>query len=105
LVAGIQNRIPYIATPVVATPPLSQTRGQQPPETPPLGFLRIGVSPWANVTINGRRIEQVTIRVDTVPAGEYTLRFEHPDLNTVDTTVTVRPGEATLVRIQLSGTR
>jgi hypothetical protein len=101
--AGERFRVPYTASPVAATPTVRSTQQRPAPSPPAPGFLRIGVRPWANVTINGRRIDQVTIRLDTVPPGEYTLRFEHPDFNTVDTTVIVRSGETTVVPIRLSG--
>jgi len=101
LVAGERIRVLYRADPVVSTPPPEE---QAVPDPPAPGFVRITIRPWANVTIDGRRFEGVNRLVDTLPAGDYILRFEHPELNNVDTTVAVRPGEATVVQIRLTGT-
>jgi serine/threonine-protein kinase len=67
-----------------------------------ISILRLLVSPWANLTIDGVRRGQRTRGVDTVTAGvRHALRFEREGFQTVDTSVTLRAGEQRLLRIQM----
>jgi hypothetical protein len=91
---------PYVYQDTLVTGELvTLTYGGAPIAPPPAapGFLRFSARPWANVSINGVLNERVTVRIDSVPPGEYRLRFERPGFVTVDTTVLVRSGETTVV--------
>jgi len=53
------------------------------------------------VSINGLPKGQRTRGVDTLPSGTYRLHFERAGFASVDTTVTLHPGEQRLIRIQM----
>ena len=67
------------------------------------GVLRMLITPWANVSIDGRSLGRRDRGEDTLPAGiPHRLRFERDGFVTVDTTVTLQPGEVRLLRILLT---
>ena len=69
------------------------------------GVLHTLVTPWASVSINGRPGVRRARGSDTLPAGVlHRLRFERPGFATVDTTVTLRPGEQRVLEIQMTPT-
>ncbi|UCG85609.1 MAG: serine/threonine protein kinase [Gemmatimonadota bacterium] len=100
LAAGERLRYPFRAREIRQQP--TEPRPLAPPPEPEPGFLRISARPWANVLMNGRFVEQVTARLDTVAPGEYNLRFERPGFISVDTTVTVQSGQLTAILIRLT---
>ncbi len=74
-----------------------------PPAPVAPGVLRMVITPWANVSIDGRTLGRRNEAVDTLPAGiAYRLRFEHDGYVTLDTTVTLRPGDVRQLRIRLT---
>jgi hypothetical protein len=68
----------------------------------PPGYLQGGVTPWADLLINGRRIERASLFRDTLPVGEYRLRFERQGFVPIDTTVVVQSGETEQLVIRLT---
>ncbi len=70
----------------------------------PAGILQMLIAPtWSFVSINGLPKGQRTRSVDTLPSGvAYRLHFERDGFVPVDTTVTLRPGEQRLLRIQMT---
>ncbi len=69
----------------------------------PPGILQMLIMPsWAFVSVNGLPKGQRTRGVDTLPSGvTYRLHFERAGFIPVDTTVTLRPDERRLIRIQM----
>jgi hypothetical protein len=65
------------------------------------GVLQMLVTPWAMVSVDGRAGIRRARGIDTLPAGRHRLRFERPGFVTIDTSVTVGPGELRIVDIQL----
>lgn len=59
------------------------------------------VPTWAYVSIDGIPRGQRTRGVDTVPSGTHRVRLERSGFQSVDTTVTLRPGEQKLLRIHM----
>ncbi|HUF34684.1 MAG TPA: hypothetical protein VMN37_01980 [Gemmatimonadales bacterium] len=87
---GIQG----VAT-VVVVPRDPPPRQVQPP-----GVLRMLISPWATVTIDGRARGQRVRGEDTLAAGvPHRLRFSRDGYVTIDTTLTLQPAEQRLLRI------
>jgi serine/threonine protein kinase len=83
------------STPVTVTVTAAAASGK--------GVLQTLIQPWAYVSIGGLPRGQRTRGVDTVPAGvPHRLRFERPGFVTIDTIVTLRPGEQRLLRIQMT---
>ena len=70
----------------------------------PAGVLQMLIAPtWSFVSINGLPKGQRTRSVDTLPSGvAYRLHFERDGFVPVDTTVTLRPGEQRLLRLQMT---
>jgi len=70
----------------------------------PSGILQMVIVPtWSFVSINGLPKGQRQRGVDTLPSGiAYRLHFERDGFVSVDTTVTLKPGEQRLLRIQMT---
>jgi len=93
---GVSGSASVTVVPARRQPPGGQGR--------PAGIavVRLLVSPWANLSIDGVRRGLRTRGEDTVTAGvRHRLRFEREGFVTVDTSVTLRPGEQRLLRIQM----
>jgi serine/threonine protein kinase len=85
------------ATVVVAA---AEPRPEPPRRGQGTAVLRMLVSPWANVTIDGQARGQRVRGEDTLSAGvPHRLRFTRDGYQTVDTTMTLRPAEQRLLRI------
>jgi uncharacterized protein YjdB len=70
---------------------------------PAPAVLQLLVTPWAFVSIDGVPHGQLTRLVDTLRAGVgHRVHFEHSGFAAMDTAVTLEPGEARLLRIQLT---
>jgi hypothetical protein len=66
------------------------------------GVLQMLVTPWAYVSIDGLPRGQRTRGVDTLPGGRtYRVHFEREGFTSIDTTVTLRPGDQRQLRIQM----
>ena len=70
----------------------------------PPGVLQILIVPtWANVTIDGVSRGQRTRGVDTLSSGaRHRVRFERKDYVTIDSTLTLQPGEQRRLTIQMT---
>jgi hypothetical protein len=61
------------------------------------------IQPWANVSIDGRSRGQRDKAQDTLSSRiAHRLRFERDGFVTLDSTVTLQPGELRLLRIHLT---
>ncbi|MFQ6047270.1 MAG: serine/threonine-protein kinase, partial [Gemmatimonadales bacterium] len=56
---------------------------------------------WARISVDGVFQREGSTHRDTLPAGTHTIRLERDGYVTVDTTVTLRAGETSLVRIRM----
>ncbi len=76
------------------------TPREPPPPARDVAILRMLISPWANVAVDGQDRGQRVRGEDTLSAGVgHRLRFSRDGYVTVDTTLTLRPGEQRLLRI------
>ena len=67
-----------------------------------LAMLQMIVRPWANVTIDGVAKGQRTRALDTLSAGiAHSVRLEHPSSVTIDTIITLRPGERRQITFEM----
>ena len=95
-----------VASPPVVERPRPQPvveRPKPPPETPRpvvvdtepaenrLGTVRFAVTPWAEVSCNGRLLGSTPLRDVKLPAGSYDCKFSHPELGTRTQRVEVKP--------------
>lgn len=86
-----------------AAPPPARTPTRSAPAAAATGMLRVAVSPWAIVYMDGVKVGQKARFIDTVSAGiGHLLRFEHEGYVTKDTTVRVRAGQTLTLRIRLT---
>jgi hypothetical protein len=70
------------------------------------GVLQMLVTPWASVSIDGRAGLRRARGADTLVAGiPHRLHFARPGFATIDTTVTLRPGEQRLLEVQMTATK
>jgi hypothetical protein len=91
---GVSGRATVVVAAAEPRPEPPIRRGQG------TAVLRMLVSPWANVTIDGQARGQRVRGEDTLSAGvPHRLRFTREGYQTVDTTMTLRPAEQRLLRI------
>ena len=65
--------------------------------------LQVFVLPWANLAVDGASHGQLTREIDTLTAGvAHRLHFERNGFVSVDSIVTLRPGEQRLLRVQMT---
>jgi hypothetical protein len=67
-----------------------------------MGSIHLNIRPDAEVTLDGRSLGRVGARDVSVEAGPHTLRIQHPDYEPLQRKVTVRPGAATQVVLDLA---
>ncbi len=94
--AGERMTVPYTGR---RLPPPEPARPAPAPERP--GVLQVLIRPWANVFIDGTAHGSNTRFIDTLAAGSYRLRFEREGYITVDTIITLRPGQELQLRIRM----
>ena len=84
-------------------PATSPNHGNKRPHPPAAtGKLRLSSDPWANVTIDGRRITKPTPLVDyPIPAGARVITLSHPGYKTQRRIVRITAGETSLLRVVL----
>ena len=64
-----------------------------------IGRLKVVVKPWADVYLDGAYVGSTPLTPRTLPAGEYQIRLENPQLNKkVTKTIQVVSGQDTLVK-------
>jgi serine/threonine-protein kinase len=93
---GERMTVPYTGRRLPPPEPVRQ------PTQPQWGVLQVLIRPWANVFIDGAAHGSNTRLVDTLAVGRHTLRFERDGFVTVDTTVTLQPGQTLQLRIRMS---
>jgi hypothetical protein len=82
---------------------IAPTEPRPEPPTRRTAVLRMLISPWANVTIDGQARGQRVRGEDTLSAGvPHRLRFTRDGYQTVDTTMTLRATEQRLLRILMN---
>jgi serine/threonine-protein kinase len=65
--------------------------------------VSVEVSPWAEVSVNGRDLGTTPLRRAVVlPPGTHTLTFRHPTLGSREERVTLAAGETRTVRVRLT---
>jgi len=98
--------------PVPVAPPRARIVASRPARSRPVatapvarapGVLQMLVTPWASVSIDGRAGLRLARGADTLVAGiPHRLQFARPGFATIDTTVTLRPGEQRLLEVQMT---
>jgi serine/threonine-protein kinase len=63
------------------------------------GQLRIGASPWCNVTVDGRAYGETPVNISSIAPGAHTIVCTNPARGTQTRRVTVSPGRLETVRI------
>jgi tRNA A-37 threonylcarbamoyl transferase component Bud32 len=65
------------------------------------GMLQVVCRPWAEVSVDGRRVGETPLDLLTLPAGPHLVRFRHPAYEPVERKVSVRPGQTERVVVDL----
>ncbi|MDP1916210.1 MAG: serine/threonine-protein kinase [Myxococcales bacterium] len=86
------------------------TRPAPPPPTPPPAALRIGylaadAVPWADVLINGARVDRTPFSKYPLPVGRHQVTFRAPDGRTQARSIAITEGATTSLRVEFSASR
>jgi predicted Ser/Thr protein kinase len=94
-----------------ASPVRAPVRGPEGPAAPATslapaeetanGTLRFRIVPWAEVTVDDRPIGTTPLRPLSLPPGIHTVRLQHPSYRPLQKRVTIRPGEAFSLEVDL----
>ena len=67
------------------------------------GYLRIYVSPWGKIYVNGNFVDTTPLNKPiALPPGEYVVRVENPNFSGWEDTIRILPGQTVEKRIQLT---
>lgn len=66
------------------------------------GTLRIGVKPYAEVFVDGKSVGTTPLGLLTLAAGDHTVRLVHPDFQPLQRKITIRPGDAARLIVDLA---
>jgi len=107
--AGLESHPPELgASPTLrqGPPPSSLPRATprvRPTPGPALeGFVKLVVTPWAEVSADGTVVGTTPLRPFPLGPGDHLLRFRHPDYSPFQKKVTVKPGETILIEVDLT---
>ncbi len=87
--AGVQARTPD------PTPPVAPADG-------PSGTLRLYVSPWATVVVDGEAVGTTPLKALTLAPGSHVVHLRHPDYRPLTRTVEVVAGEETKLEVDMA---
>jgi hypothetical protein len=66
------------------------------------GWLQLLVIPWAEVSVDDRRVGTTPMRALELPAGTHSVRLSHPDYGLLLREVSIQHGETTRLEVDLS---
>ncbi|MDP3232606.1 MAG: serine/threonine-protein kinase [Myxococcales bacterium] len=95
----------------VSPPPRTRVnRPAPPPPAPPAAALRIGylaadAVPWADVLINGARVDRTPFSKYPLPVGKHQVTFRAPDGRTQRKSIAITEGATTSLRVEFSASR
>jgi len=102
LVTVAMRSLAQSPVPAPAVPPAEAAPTQPPsPVARPAVLLIRTVGGWARIYVDNVLRREGTSHRDTLPAGTHRVRLEREGFVTVDTTVTLRPGEEQVVTISM----
>jgi PEGA domain len=64
-------------------------------------MLQVVCRPWAEVSVDGKRVGETPLDLLTLAAGPHLVRFRHPAYEPVERKVSVRPGQTERVVVDL----
>lgn len=67
------------------------------------GLVQVLVTPWAEVTVDGRSLGTTPLKPIALKPGGHSLRFTHPRFPAVDRRVEVRKGETVKIEVDMAG--
>ena len=99
---------PPDSVPTVTEPPptsttlvLSPTPTVEPTAAPAVGFLQLGVTPWADVAVDQEIVGQTPMPPIPLSAGVHDVLLSHPDFRPYPRRVTIRAGETLRLIVDL----
>jgi eukaryotic-like serine/threonine-protein kinase len=104
LAMDLRAELATVATAREAPEPKRARRVAPPPKPrpPSPGFVSLDASPWAIVTIDGKRLDETPIVRHALSPGEHILMFENPELKKrTRRKVVVQEGKLQVVRVSL----
>jgi eukaryotic-like serine/threonine-protein kinase len=106
--SAIASAVPSPAAPAAPTPAAPPAASASATGTAAMpvpirdGRLRILVTPWADVSVDGRPVGMTPLAQLTLPAGSYALMLTHPQYKPYTRRVTIHPGETVTVRFDFA---
>ena len=93
-------------TPIAISVPLARPTTPAPTPEPAAvlesGLLKIHVTPWADVQIDGTVVGTTPFRPLSLRPGSYVIRLLNPDYRPLLRKVTIRPGETSVLHVNLA---
>jgi hypothetical protein len=66
------------------------------------GALKLLIRPWAEVAIDGTPMGTTPLKPLSLTPGAHVVRLSHPDYRPLQRRVTVKPGETTVLQVDLT---
>ena len=79
----------------------SPTAAAEPTVAPSVGFLQVGVTPWADVAVDKEIVGQTPMPPIPLPPGVHDVLLSHPDFRPYPRRVTIRAGETLRLIVDL----
>jgi serine/threonine-protein kinase len=101
---SVATTLPAPAATPAAKAAVPAASGSSPPSASDAaaGLLQLSVIPWGDVTVDGALVAPERLRKLALPPGSHVVRIDHPDYETLQRRVTIRPGETTRLTIDLA---
>ncbi len=95
---------PPVTEPVQASPTLAPTPlpTSEPSAAPAAGWLQVGVTPWADVSVDGTIVGQTPMPRIPLAPGVHDVLLIHPDFRPFPRRVTIRAGETHRLVVDLT---
>lgn len=85
-----------------STAPAASSAGDRQPSVETTGTLRIVVLPWADISIDGRAVGHTPLKPLSLGPGDHIVRIENPGYHVLQRKVTIRPGQTTILQLDLA---
>lgn len=116
--AVVEPRVTVAETVIEPGPELRQPvrpsvrpKVNRPPPAPPastalrIGYLAADAVPWADVLINGARVDRTPFSKYPLPVGKHQVTFRAPDGRTQARSIAITEGATTSLRVEFSASR
>jgi serine/threonine-protein kinase len=82
--------------------PVTLSRRPTPTPTPAPGLLQFRVSPWAEVSVDGKVVGTTPFKPVRLEAGDHQVILSNPSFMPLHKKVTILPGQTLMLEVDLS---